>query len=324
MTDTPSLSSYVNVVGFGRSGTNMVLGVLDFHPDTICRNEVDGVFGTPFTGLGDKMFVSSEPDDFADRWAHTITLARNSVGDRDPHAKNKSYLRTNIVSKTWHGVMSRRKLRRLILPRVEGRTLEEWRRPAICVDREKFQAALPVFKLMAPAWAIRAHAPHPQQKVVHVIRNPHNFLQSWWGRYVGKIPGGPERVFADNQISVPRILSYFGQQNTSPPDFSTYELVVSELWRWRYLNETMSDALSSSSRYIQVYYEDAIADKAAFADTLFSFAGLAMSNDIRDQISGQRNTLFKPRSQDGLDPALVKDAVAHVLSDSGILRDRYL
>ena len=319
MTDhpAPSLPPHVLVVGHGRSGTNMVLDLFDCHRMTFCRNEPNELHGAAFTGLGDAMFGDPEPSDFAARWQQAVAQSIRSNGARDRFGTDKDYFRSDLHARLGQAVMSRARLRARLLPRQDGRTVEEWPCPGLYYDHEALARALPVLKiLLAPAWTRRAHDLGGTQRVVHVIRRPEGFVQSWWSRYVTGIGGGPEQVFADNLPSLRRILQHFGRAGEMPQGYSLRALLVSELWRWRYMNEMLADGLSGSERYLPVPYEAVMAERTAWAEKIYAFAGLEMTAAARAQVTGMRNTLFGQRKPDGLEPGLVAAAVDEITADS--------
>jgi hypothetical protein len=319
MTDrpAPSLPPHVLVVGHGRSGTNMVLDLFDCHRMTFCRNEPNELHGSAFTGLGDAMFGDPEPPDFAARWQQAVQQSIRSNGARDRFGTDKDYFRSDLRARLGQAVMARARLRARLLPRQDGLPVEEWPCPGFHYDHAALARALPVLKiLLAPAWTLRAHDLFETQRVVHVIRRPEGFIQSWWSRYVTGIGGGPDRVFADNQPSLARILAHFGRADEMPESYSLRALLVSELWRWRYMNEGLAERLSGSERYLPVPYEAVMADRTDWAEKIYAFAGLEMTEETRAQVEAMRNTLFGERKSDGLEPDLVAAAVDEVTADS--------
>lgn len=313
----PSLSPHVLVVGHGRSGTNMVLDLFDCHRMTFCRNEPNELHGSAFTGLGDPMFGDPAPADFTARWHDAVARTIRANGARDRFGTDKAYFRSVLRARLGQAVMSRGRIRAQLLPRQDGATVEEWPCPAFYYDGAALARALPVLKiLLAPAWTLRAHDLFDTQRVVHVIRPPESFVQSWWSRYVTGIGGGPEQVFADNQPSLRRILVHFGRAAEMPQGYSLRALVVSELWRWRYMNEVLAERLSASERYLPVPYEAVMADRLAWAEKIYAFAGLEMTEETRAQVTGMRNTLFGQRKPDGLEPDLVAAAMDEITADS--------
>ncbi len=311
------LPPHVIIAGHGRSGTNMVLDLFDCHRMSFCRNEPNELHGTGFTGLGDAMFGDPVPADFAARWRQAVATTIRSNGARDRFGLDKDYFRSPLVARAGQAVMSRARLRELLLPKSEGRTVEEWPCPGPYYNHTALARALPVLKiLLAPAWIARAHDLFPGQQVVHVVRRPEGFIQSWWSRYVTGIGGGPEKVFADNQPSLEIILAHFGHADKKPASYSLEALLVSELWRWRYMNEVLAEALSTSDRYLPVPYEAVMKERMVWAERLYTFAGLEMTDATRTQVEGMQNTLFGKRKPDGLEPDLVASAVAQVTEDS--------
>ncbi len=213
--------------------------------------------------------------------------------------------------------MSRRKIRSVLLPKQDGATPEEWSASPLFYDHAALRSAYPILKiLLAPAWVTLTHTHDKSQKVLHVLRPPEGFVQSWFSRYVIEKGGGPEQVFKDNLPSLQVILEQFERTSDFPNSFSTFNLVVSELWRWRYMNELLIERLCDSSRYMLITYQDLMTERVASAERIFTFAGLQMNDASRHAIEAMQNTLFAKRQSDGLDPVLVSDAIAQVLGES--------
>lgn len=313
----PTLPPHVLVVGHGRSGTNMVLDLFDCHRMTFCRNEPNELTGSAFTGLGDPMFGDPAPSDFATRWHDAVARTIRASGARDRFGTDKDYFRSDLRARLGQAVMSRTRLRVRLLPRQDGVPVEEWPCPGLYYDREALARALPVLKiLLAPAWTRHAHDLFETQRVVHVVRPPGAFAQSWWSRYVTGIGGGPEQVFADNQPSLARILAHFGRAEEMPQGYSLRALLISELWRWRYMNEVLAKALSGSERYLIVPYQSVMKERTLWAKKIYGFAGLEMPQDAQQKVAAMQNTLFAKRKPDGLEPDLIAEAVEEVMTDS--------
>ena len=294
----------------------MVLDLLDLHPETWCRNEPNELHGSAFDGLGDPMFGGG-PADFAARWRVAVSLAAQSQGARDRFTTTKSCFRGPNRARIGQGAVARGKLRSLWLPRRDRATVEEWIAPRFHIDRAALRQMQPVLKiLLAPAWTLAGRKAIPDTRVFHVLRAPDGFAQSWWGRYVNAIGGGPEQVFADNQPSLIRILRHFGRADEMPEDYSLRALVVSELWRWRYMNEIVLEGLAGSDGYLLIPYEGVMADRPGWARRIFDAADLDMTEDIATAVADMRNTLFSRRKGAGLDAAMVSDAIDEVLDGS--------
>jgi len=312
-----TLSKYVVIAGHGRSGTNLVLDLFDFHRNTFCRNEPNEVLGSAFTGLGDGMFTHNTPDDFDDQWRRAVTATKRSSGARDRFRIQKDYFRSAVYARFGQALMSRQKIRGLLLPRIDGHVTQEWPCPKFYFNALAKEQALPVLKiLLCPAWVTQAHDSNRAQLVVHVQRRPQSFVQSWWTRYVIENSSGPEHVFTDNQPSLAHILEHFDRTAEMPTEYSLSNLVVSELWRWRYMNEMLIQQLSDSPRYKWIGYETLMTDKINATRAIFDFAGLELTQDCRQSIETMQNTLFKARKSNRIDPELVNDAVNLVLEGS--------
>lgn len=307
---------YVVVVGHGRSGTNLALDLFDCDLTTHCRNEVNELVGTSFTGLGDNMFLGDRPVDFIPKWVAAVEQAGRSNGVRDRFVIHKSHFRSRVRAKLGQTLVARTSLRDLVIRR-KYKDAEEWPCPNSYYDLGALEQAVPILKiLLSPAWIIEAHFKVPEQKVVHVIRRPEGFIQSWWSRYVMEISLSPEEIYCENLPSLQHIFKYFGTDQQVKQEYSLYNLVVSELWRWRYVNEVLLDKLTPSSRYTPVAYEDLMGNKLLHAEKLFDFASLNMTHSIRETIKQSSNTVFKPRTKDGLDSQLVADAIFEVMAGS--------
>lgn len=315
------LQKHVIVAGHGRSGTNLVLDLFDCHRNTFCRNEPNELAGTGFAGLGDTFFsdtgFAAQAPDFQTRWQEAIHQTIRSCGARDRFGVDKAYFRSPLRARVGQQIMSRTRLRARFLSSPAGQPPEEWPCPGFYYDAAAQARALPVLKmLLTPAWILQAHDRFPSQHVVHVVRPPAGFIQSWWSRYVTGIGGGPEKVFADNLPSLQRILAHFGRGDEMPAVYSERNLLTSELWRWRYMNEVVLSALQGDPRYLLAPYRDVMQDRLGWAERLYDFAGLEMDDSVRAQVAAMQNTLFRTRKPDGLEPDLVAEAVGEVLQDS--------
>lgn len=311
------LQKHIVIVGHGRSGTNLALDLFDCHRNTFCRNEPNELAGGGFDGLGDPFFAQGAAPDFPARWQAAVTGAIRCNGARDRFGLDKAYFRAPLRTRIGQEIMSRASLRALLLPKSGGQAAEAWPCPGFYYDKSTQARALPVLKiLLTPAWILQAHAAFPSQHIVHVVRPPAGFLQSWWSRYVTGIGGGPEKVYADNQPSLPGILAHFGRSDDAPGDYSTHNLLVSELWRWRYMNEVLLAGLQGDTRTLLAPYAELMQDRLSWAERLYDFAELEMDDAARAKVAAMENTLFRARTSDSLDPALIKEATEQVLSDS--------
>ncbi|MEO1013661.1 MAG: hypothetical protein AAFX08_00585 [Pseudomonadota bacterium] len=312
---------YVVIAGHGRSGSNRLLDVFDQHPRTLCRNEPNEASGSPFDALPGGFFLDG-PDrhGFIDAWRRAIAQAGRQASVRD---------RLAVECKDYAGPAWRRRIARPALARPRVRALAAFAAPAL--RQETFPAAplfaaaaaleqsLPVFKLLLkPGWLLTAFPEEPGMRLALNVRAPRPFLRSWRRRYVAAV--GPEKVFADNHATLGRILDHFGESADRFDRFTEATLYESELWRWRYMNETLFTACRNDPRFALVTYEGFEESIAEEARRLYDLAGLEFDDAARTRVESMRNTLFRRApSTGGDDAAPIDEAIKRVLSDSPLL-----
>lgn len=301
--------AHVIVAGHGRSGTNLALNLLDCSTETICRNEPNEIRGI-FAPLGDGFFPSDTPEADAARLSTVLEKARFLNSSRDnPNYPHKPYVRhagllrlyvrgMNRLSRSIHNAETERKL------------------PGLLCDPSKIATCLPIFKILLwPGRIASTHAHMPGQRVIHVVRDPATFLKSWFTRYVHETAKDPGQVFRDNLPSIQRIMPAFGQDSTRINAFSERNLLESELWRWRYMNETLYDALRGSDRYMYVLYSDLVSRPKHHAEQMMAFCGLSPDPAFQSRI-GRTENIFKPSKSKQPDPDLITDVVETVMANS--------
>lgn len=309
-------SDYIIIAGHGRSGSNRILDVFDRHPNVFCRNEPNAIPGSLLHALPPGMFPSGDAR-FVDKWRAAIDGASGELSVRD---------RIGDVRKTYVDFPTGL-LGQVVLPRQQGRRLFSAFAPSLrnpvwpatalgYANPHKLRDACPVLKiLLCPGWILDVFDHEPRMRVILNVRAPKPFLRSWRHRYVGE-HAPPETVFRHNSRSLERILTHFGRTDASLDAFSEENLLKSELWRWRYVNETLYRAFSGHARFNVVTYEEFDANPLETAEALFAFAGLAMDDGVKRRISGLKNELFKGKPPAGQSDSLVEDVIADVLAGS--------
>ena len=307
---------YVTIIGRGRSGTNLALDVLDTHPRTICRSEANRINGAALNTL---------PLDFEDirqaewsgaawRAALETTAYTHSARDRSKR-DHKSYYRSLPERIFCERVLPRRKLRVALKRMGLLSAVNEWRVDWAFSRAPDRHPQLPVFKILTqPHWILRTHAQDPGQHVIHVVRDPAGFIPSWMNRYVA--PRGGEKVHADNLATLDIILERLGGTLQHGRAYSEAALIESELWRWRYMNDTVFMALSVSERYRLWRYEEMIANPAQMGGEAMAWLGLDVDASTRQRMSRMENTLFAKPHAKRLDTGQVGDIAAAVLEGS--------
>jgi hypothetical protein len=156
-------------------------------------------------------------------------------------------------------------------------------------------------------------------RVIHNIRDPRGFVQSWFNRYVvGRRGGDSALVYERSLRTLGPILSHYGVEWPHRDTFSEAALVESELWRWRYFNEAMLDLAYRPGRTITVFYDEVIRDRVATAERIMAFCGLEVDDATRARIGAQQRRLFTEPHATAVDPAMLDTALARVIGGSRI------
>lgn len=311
---------HVIVTGHGRSGTNLVLDLLDCSSQTLCRNEPNEVLKSGFDALGEGFFPPAVPDRDAELFGNSLVAAKKrvSVRDRFPLPVNyKSHFQYSFGLKRFMDLRGRRPSRK-ILRVVKGADYsEEWGIPDLFLKTSAFRSAVPVYKILLWSGRIAAsHATLNGQKVIHVVRDPQSFIMSWYARYVGSVEGGDEKVFYDNMRSALQIAEHFGHDASAMRAFSVPGLIESELWRWRFVNEHLYCNLKGSPRYLPIIYKQIMSGKVATAERMADFCGLPFDKAFAKRVGDNENVLFKQRKDPVIDRAIVAERIETVMKGS--------
>ena len=308
----------VIIAGHGRSGSNRLLDVFAASARTNCRNEPNEIEGSALAALPDGFFLfeSNEQAAFLEAWGPARDFAARSIGERDRIAEGPKDWRSELARSTiGKHVLRRRRVRGALSPLNAEWAEGEW-------QADRFYAsgaiddALPVFKiLLMQGWADALLRAETGTLVVHNLRDPDDFLRSWWHRYVAEV--GTETVYADSARTLDRVVAAFGGARLYSEEGSAEATMEAELWRWRYVNEPLYVRHRDHPRYALVTYAEASRDPLGVAERLYALAGLELDEGARQRIGGMTNALFAPR-RDALpvsDGAL-EAMKAHVLADS--------
>ena len=309
--------THVFITGRGRSGSNLMLGILQCHTGVFSRNEPNELPGSVMAALPDGFYPDPLPEGFAVAWHDALERAAARKGLRD----GKGPPERDWYRSPRHGWISERLGQSHRLRRMLGRLRPSAGGPEWClsrrlVDPEALARSLPVYKILRqPRWLLETHDRDAGQRVILVVRPPMAFLQSWNGRYVNVVPQGPEGVFADNMATVEPILAYFGRSFISGRAFSTAALWESELWRWRYVNEVLHTGLQGSDRYQLVSYGEMTADRCGTARRIYDWLGLELDAACARRLERLGN-IFSERRLDSFDSGLAQDLIDGVLEGS--------
>ena len=311
----PERNVYTIISGTGRSGSNRLLDMFDASPYTVCRNEVNSIPGSSFFAVGGKLFF----DDFSATQRKMLRAAvdgatiRRSARDR-LNQTDKDYLtRAGRISL---GAMEKARLRNMLAKLGVIGDAREWIVPQVLLNDEGLSRARLVLKLNScPAWAQSMVSEDNSCRIIHNIRDPRGFLNSWYNRLIKN--GVGTTSFEENFGDVAPILEYFGRTDAERLRSPTEEnLVEVDLWRWRHVNENLLSLESHAGQYIRISYKEIEADRVEVARKAFAFAELPFEAEEEARIGSLRNVLFQKPHTTRLDAEMCNRLVGKVLEDS--------
>ena len=114
--------------------------------------------------------------------------------------------------------------------------------------------------------------------MVHIVRHPAGFLNSWMGRYLELHDANT--VAAKNRTRLHSIASENPIWANLFGDIDAMSVEASELWYWRYANETIYDEGCQLPNYRALTYEELAAEPVRLTRQFYSLAGLGWSPAI--------------------------------------------
>ena len=309
---------YLIITGSGRSGTNMLLELLDCHDNTFCRNEPHALETNPVFPLSEELAEDLVPDVTIEAWTDAMRFCGSHNGERDRFDQvGKRYFRPGPLPALGLNLFKRRRVRSaLSVFNPAYRTLE-WPCPPLYISRKRLAQSYPVFKILRSPIPITAtHAQDPRQRVAHMIRDPKGNLRSWYNRYIVTSVGDPVKVFNDNMTQVPSILRHYGEDPDQYGVFSEDALFETQLWLWRYIQETLIDRIGNSDRYMAFLYADAVKKPVQTAEKLYGFLELDFDEATAEKVRSTRNTLFAKGHSHDVPEIRMERAIERVLTGS--------
>lgn len=316
----PPLNRFVLISGNGRSGSNRLLDILDRSAFTACRNEMNEVPGAQFHGITSELFADGFTAEQKARLDQAVAQARLRRSNQDrPTKVDKDYITSRGLEARWNWALSKDRLRMALAKTPLLESPQEWQIPTVFADHAKLKKALLVLKLNGgPAWTTYLHDASPDAHIIHNIRDPRAYLNSWYNRFAKEMD---RTHFQEHFPDLPKIFAYFGKEGAERlNDFSKESLMEIELWRWRYTNEMIHTELGGSDRAITVTYADVDADPGAAAEKIYAFAGLDFNDQVAELVQTMRNTLFAKKHSVKLENETIDRLVDKVL-DGSPLRD---
>ena len=301
------------ISGKGRSGSNRLLDILDLSEITACRNEPDEADGGWLSGFGFQLFDDQLQKPDVVELHRELIAAGHIRSDRDRFNRSEKQFLTPI-GKSLLPVMARRKLRTLAHCAGLMRNPLEWKLPQAAINDNPI---LPILKLNArPIWAEQVAKIDPGLRVVHNIRQPWKYLNSWYNRFIAN-QDTLAASFTEHFADVPLLLEYYGRNDSARLREGNIENIVEvELWRWRYVNERLMKLDTENARYLMVTYEDIDAHPVSAAHQIYEFLDLDISPKVEEGIANLKNTLFAEPHKNNLDADLVSKLMTRVLAQS--------
>jgi hypothetical protein len=316
------MDRYVLLAGSGRSGSNRLLDAFDRHERVVCRSEVFGLKDGEFRRLPQRNFADDVTAGEILGWTAAVDRARGRRSWRDrADILDKTFLRPRALAWIGQSVMGRKRAREMLGRVVPGIGGAEWTLPRLYRDDAALAATTLVMKGVRSGWIVRMHDEDPRMRVLHNLRHPRDYLDSWMNRFVRRAGADPRRAFehAVAQGEIARMLDHFGVPHDILGTYSEEHLIEQELWLWRFHNEVPYIRLGGSERYRVVTYAGYDADPVGTMREAYAFAGLDFADRHAERIGGMRNTLFARPHAHRLDDALCDRLIDRVLGDSPLM-----
>jgi len=274
------------IVGQGRSGTNWLLEMLDLSPSTFCRNEPNECPDSLLHRLAQP--PDGEPPDataFGAQWDAAVESALCHFGDRDHRARvRKRYLRPAAQALGIYRAVHSPRFRaavRLVLPRF-GRS--EFAVPGFLRDPSAAADTVGVLKLnMAPGFAGFVLRHRPGVPVLHIVRHPGGFLESWRSRYLAA--NDAERVLRENRARLAQLACTNTTWAARMPPPETLDVFESELLYWRYANEAIYEIGKTNPDYHFIAFEALASNPLPIMRRVYAACGLELTRETLDAIA---------------------------------------
>lgn len=277
----------VVICGQGRSGTNWLLDIFDFSPDTLCRNEPNEISSSPFAALPSPWIDALEGDErFARDWDDAALCSAQRMGERDHRlGSHKRFVRALSGRLGLTRCVSGPRLRRLLSLAFPSLRRGEWAPPWWLASRSRLSRALPIFKFVqTPGWAAWSLRHRPRTAVVHIVRHPGGFLNSWRRRYLAH--HDESAVSAANITRLRMVADAHPEWASLLDDIEAMSVDESELWYWRYAAEIVDNAGRGLPHYHPVVYERLVESPVEVGRALYSACGLAWTPRIEAAVQG--------------------------------------
>lgn len=320
---------YALIIGQGRSGTNYLLQLLDMSRRTHCRNEADRAPGNVLHCLDEHRFHVADTAELERIWDDAMRAASLRMTARDPHvfedagfhakdwiypgARRAGRLYLNLLYRALHSHGRRTGNRRNL-----ERTFPFW-----ITSAERLGRALHVFKLNGACGIAGWMFEHrPDGRAVHIVRHPGGFVRSWLNRWVHNgmatdYAGRDKDVDGHNRSRLRDVAAREPEWAARFGDIDALPLVETELWFWRWCNESLAAQGEGREGYRRVIFEELTSDPVAVVRDVFGFLELPVEPELEALVrekSRSSKSIASAWKRD-LDPAVVA-SIERVLDGS--------
>ncbi len=276
---------YAIITGNGRSGTNWLETILDASPLTHCRSEPYGIPTSPFNHVPQIWKTGATVNDMEGLWDDIVAWSSSRIGQGDHAFKNpKRYVyplaRMIGITKLIAHSKSRRAIG-LVQPSLRK---GEWPMPWWIGNQRRLEQSYPIFKINLDqrivAWLLENR---PQARILHIIRHPCGRLNSWLTRYVAG--RGSDEILSVRRERLRKIGEAEPDWKVKFGNIETMSLVESEVWFWRYVNESAHAVGRNYPGYLRLVYEELVEDPLANARKAYEFCGLPWDRQVETIVS---------------------------------------
>lgn len=269
------------IVGVGRSGTNWLFDLLDLSARTHCRNATSNSLPDSLLApLIEGVAPLQRDRDLGSRWDEALTALAGRMGAMDgriPVAK-AHFHRWASAAGLVRAVGSRR-LRPVLAWIQPSLRQREWPVPRWLASAQAMRRAVPVLRigsaLPCVEWVL---AERSRAKILHMVRHPGGFLNSWQRRFLSA--GDADLVRRDNAARLRRVLEVDPSWGENFGDVDALCVQETELLFWRYSTETTWKHGGDEPQYKLVTFESLAADLDSALRSVYEHCGLAWTREV--------------------------------------------
>lgn len=310
---------YILIAGQGRSGTNWLLNILDLCENTWCRNEPNRLVGSALSSIGNGTLINDDNIPSYNDWSEAILKTSNSFGNRDNVAVNqKIYYRNKISRLLTNIVLDKPRVRRPFENLFPFLKAEEWTIPCFLLSQDQAKQRYAVIKInQAPALSSYVLEKDNSGKVIHILRHPGGFLNSWKNRYLKH--RNPETVLKENKCRLSALAETSEEWRIRMGDINSLSLPETELWYWLYANEETYRKGFKNERYLLVVFEKLASDFFSEVERILEFSSLCIPETQKSKLSklGSDSPVIADSWRQALSEA-EKDAVAKIMENNNL------